>query len=115
MKRILLLSISFAAVLAAVAARAEPEIAKYIGADPETFAEEQAAIDKFKAGLTAGDIPALSALLGLDPNQVGTSDGFEDRFKELQALSQAVRHVRLLGPRRRSGGRARRPRAHAPR
>jgi hypothetical protein len=84
MKRTLLLSAALAAVLAASAAYAEPEIAKYIGEAPESFADEQAAIDKFKTSLAAKDIPALSALLGLNPDQVGTSDGFAERFADLQ-------------------------------
>lgn len=101
MKRISLLSVSLAVILSASAVRAEPEIAKYVGAEPEAFAEEQAAVDKLKAGIEAGDLPALAALLGLDASKIGTSDGFEERFKELQAAAKERVVVEKQGDERR--------------
>jgi hypothetical protein len=102
MKCRLLISTLLSTALYVSVAAAEPEIAKYIGKAPsESFTEEQAAVDKLKAGIEAGDLSALAALLGLEPTQIGTSDGFEERFKELQEAAKERVSVEKVGDEKR--------------
>jgi Protein of unknown function (DUF2950) len=63
---------------------AEPSIAKYIGDEPQAFTEASEAVEIFRKELAAKNVEGLAKLLGLDPNEIGKSDDFDERLTELQ-------------------------------
>jgi hypothetical protein len=83
MKRFLLSSALITA-LCLQPASAEPEIGKYIGEEPQTFAEPSEAVEVFRKELAAQNVEGLAKLIGLNPQEIGKSDDFDSRLTELQ-------------------------------
>jgi hypothetical protein len=77
------LAASFLAASSLTAAAA-PDIAKYMGAAPESFATPEEAGESLKSGLAAKDVTGLAKLVGLDAAAMTGSDGFDERLGELQ-------------------------------
>ena len=88
MKRFLLLSVALAAALNADLAAADLDIAKYRGAEPQSFGEAGEAVDVFKSELAAKNVQGLANLIGLNPDEIGKSDGFDERLAELAGRGQ---------------------------
>ena len=86
MKRTLISSaaVMLAASICASGANAQSAVEKYIGDDPVEFAEVNEAVDVFKKELAAKNVPGLAKLLGLNPDEIGKSDGFDERLTELK-------------------------------
>jgi hypothetical protein len=93
MKRFLFSSTLFT-TLFMTPAFAEPEIAKYIGDEPQTFAEASEAVDVLRKELEAKNVEGLAKLIGLNPQEIGKSDDFDERLAELQeAANERLRVV----------------------
>jgi hypothetical protein len=93
MKRFLFSS-ALVTTLCVTPAFAEPEIAKYIGDEPQTFAEASEAVDVFRKELGAKNVEGLAKLIGLNPQEIGKSDDFDERLTELQeAASERIQVV----------------------
>ena len=73
----------------------------YIGEKAPEFADVNALVDKFKAGLQAGDKGAVATLLGLDPKVVNDSKDIADSFPEIQAQAAQSVLVQEAAPDRR--------------
>jgi hypothetical protein len=103
MKRIVLSAAAF--VLAAAvyihSASAEPSVARYLGDPPDNFADSEALVSAFKAGLEAKNIEELAKLIGLNPAEIGKSEGFDERLSEMQEAAKERLHVVDDGPDRR--------------
>lgn len=97
MKRFLFSS-AIVTVLSLQPAWAEPEIAKYLGAEPQTFAEAAEAVDVFRKELGAENVEGLAKLIGLNPDEIGKSDDFNERFTELQEAADERLQVVEHGP-----------------
>ncbi len=85
MRTTLLFSTAMALLLASVVtpAVAEPAVARYLGAEPKSFADPDAALAALKAALEAGDVDELAAIIGLDAQATKESEGFDERLAEL--------------------------------
>lgn len=90
MKR-LLFSSALLTTLCMTPALAEPEIAKYIGDEPQAFADPSEAVEVFRKELGAKNIEGLAKLIGLNKDEIGKSDDFDERLTELQeAASERI-------------------------
>jgi hypothetical protein len=81
--KLILVSVTVSAAIAAPSDAANPMIQKFMGAKAETFTSESDAVDAFKSRLEAKDVPALSKLLGLNAEAAAKSDDFGERLDEL--------------------------------
>ncbi|WP_222874668.1 DUF2950 family protein [Terrihabitans soli] len=97
MKRFLFSS-ALVTTLCMTPAFAEPEIAKYIGGEPQAFAEPSEAVDVFRKELAAKNVPGLAKLIGLNPDEIGKSDDFDSRLDELQGAASERLQIVEDGP-----------------
>lgn len=73
--------------LAAVPSAAAEPYEGFMGEAPETFATPEAAVEAFRARLTAGDLDGMAKLLGLDAAEAGRTEDFKDRFDRLSVAA----------------------------
>jgi hypothetical protein len=83
MKRFLV-SMALTTTLCLQPACAEPEIGRYLGAEPPTFAEASEAAEVLRKELHDENVEGLAKLIGLNPQEIGTSDDFNERLTELK-------------------------------
>lgn len=101
MKR-LFFSSALVTILCLTPAFAEPEIGKYLGEAPQTFAEPSEAVDVLRKELAAKNVEGLAKLIGLNPQEIGKSDDFDERLTELQEAAGERLQVTEDGPDKRS-------------
>ncbi len=67
------------------------DLQTYVGPEPTLFDTPEAAIATFKDVMAKGDLPAISALLGLDAAKVEKAEDITDTLKQIQeATSEGV-------------------------
>lgn len=81
---------------------APKSIERFMGADPQTFADPSQAVDAFKTKMIAKDVPGLSELIGLNAAEIGKTDDFDARLTELQAAAKERIGVEETAPDRRT-------------
>jgi hypothetical protein len=85
----------------AAAQDAEP-LDRFLGAEPETFQTEAAALEALKVKLTAQDKPGLAKLLGLNLEEVGQTEDFDQRVEKLATAATERIALEEDGPDRRT-------------
>lgn len=93
MKHTLFAAAALLSAMIAAPCSAEPDIAKYLGAEPQTFPDEKQAVEALKTGLLAKDVPGLARLIGLNPDEIGKTEGFDERLTDLQDAAQERLHA----------------------
>jgi hypothetical protein len=78
----------------------EESFERFIGPEPESFADPQAAIAAFKAKLAANDFDGTAKLLGLDPVAVAKADNIKENFEAIRQRAAKLFSVEEDGDQR---------------
>ena len=78
----------------------EPGFDRFIGDEPEAFADPAAAIAAFKAKLGADDFDGTAKLLGLDPVALATDENSKDNFEAIRQRAAKLFSVEEDGDQR---------------
>jgi len=89
---------AFLSMTAAEPGGAAQPFDRFIGQPAETFASPEAAVDAFKAKLTAGDVEGTANLLGLKAPELDKVEDFKTRFDELSSAAKERVATEELGP-----------------
>jgi hypothetical protein len=78
----------------------EESFERFIGPEPESFADPQVAIAAFKAKLTANDFEGTAKLLGLDPVALAKEDNIKENFEAIRQRAAKLFSVEEDGDQR---------------
>jgi hypothetical protein len=78
----------------------EESFERFIGPEPESFGDPQAAIAAFKAKLAANDFDGTAKLLGLDPVAAATAENIKENFEAIRQRAAKLFSVEEDGDQR---------------
>ena len=81
---------------------AAKSIERFMGPEPQSFKDPSAAVDAFKAEMTAKDVPGLAKLIGLNADEIAKTEDFDSRLSELQQAAKERVGVEEAGADRRT-------------